>query len=174
MNLEQQSGKVKWFSEKDGYGFITDEDNVDHYFTIRNIIGAELPMNGQTVEFIAEQGRKGPIASNITLFEQEVTESKLPFKDDRIVCSNCERKIVPRIYFKNGEPEYSVCPFCANTVKTFSFDLLGFILGLTLDLAKLSISFIKMLVDRSSLELNQKVIVGTAILLIAFVYSLLS
>lgn len=174
-NNEDQSkaiskGKIKWFSEKDGYGFITNADNVDHYFTVRNIIGADLPINGQPVEFIAESGRKGPIALNITLVKQEKTESKphSNFKDDRIVCSNCDRKIVPRIYFKDGRPEYSVCPFCASTIEHFEGKWLEIILAF----AKQAFNYLDPLVENSTPEQKRKVIIIAGLLFVAFLFIL--
>jgi len=32
-------GKVKWFSRERGYGFITDEQARDHYFSVQDVRG---------------------------------------------------------------------------------------------------------------------------------------
>lgn len=121
MSSEQQQGTVKWFNNKDGYGFITDENNVDHYFNVKNIIGADLPQNGHKVEFVAKQGKKGPAAVDVKLGSApEKARSKR--QDDRISCPGCDKKIVPRIVFDHGRATHSVCPFCATTVKQFSSD----------------------------------------------------
>lgn len=58
-------GKVKWFSEEKGYGFITGEDGKDVFAHVRNTLEGEGLSEGQTVEFAAEQGPKGPRAINI-------------------------------------------------------------------------------------------------------------
>jgi len=62
------SGIVKWFSESKGYGFITPNDGGKdlfvHYRSIRGE-GFRTLMEGQTVEFDAVNGPKGPQAENV-------------------------------------------------------------------------------------------------------------
>ena len=61
-------GKVKWFNESKGYGFITSEDNVDvfvHYSSIEGN-GFKTLAEGDAVRFEIEQGPKGPKAINVT------------------------------------------------------------------------------------------------------------
>ena len=60
-------GKVKWFNESKGYGFITSEDNVDvfvHYASIEGN-GFKTLAEGDAVSFEIEQGPKGPKAVNV-------------------------------------------------------------------------------------------------------------
>ncbi|RJR18989.1 MAG: cold-shock protein [Nitrospiraceae bacterium] len=60
-------GKVKWFNESKGYGFITGDDNVDvfvHYSTIQGN-GFKTLAEGDAVSFEVEQGPKGPKAINV-------------------------------------------------------------------------------------------------------------
>ena len=56
------SGKVKWFSESKGYGFIEPEGGGDdifvHYSSIKGE-GFKTLKEGQTVSYNAEQGPKG-------------------------------------------------------------------------------------------------------------------
>ena len=64
-------GQVKWFSEKKGYGFITQEDGDDlfvHYTSISND-GFKTLREGDEVEFEITQGKKGLQASNVTIVE---------------------------------------------------------------------------------------------------------
>ena len=61
-------GKVKWFSNQKGYGFITPESGKDvfvHYSVIQGD-GYKSLEEGQEVEFEIEQGPKGEQAKNVT------------------------------------------------------------------------------------------------------------
>ena len=62
-------GTVKWFNSTKGYGFIKPEDGGDdlfvHYSEIRMEGYASLD-EGQTVEFVVGEGKKGPCATNVT------------------------------------------------------------------------------------------------------------
>jgi CspA family cold shock protein len=60
-------GKVKWFSNQKGYGFITPEDGPDvfvHHTAIQGD-GYKTLEEGQAVEFDVEQGPKGAQAKNV-------------------------------------------------------------------------------------------------------------
>jgi CspA family cold shock protein len=64
-------GRVKWFSEKKGYGFITQEDGNDvfvHYSAI-GTEGFKTLREGDEVEFEVSQGEKGLQATNVTVVE---------------------------------------------------------------------------------------------------------
>lgn len=64
------TGKVKWFNQEKGYGFITgDEDGKDvfvHYTAI-NAEGFRTLEEGQIVEFTINQSDRGPQAQNVTV-----------------------------------------------------------------------------------------------------------
>ena len=111
-------GKVKWFSSEKGYGFITSSDGNDHYFNVQAINGSSLPNNGDSVEFESKEGEKGYKAIKVNIIARVEKEEQR--QDDRINCPNCGKKIVPRMITYRGEPEKSVCPYCAATVKEFS------------------------------------------------------
>jgi len=60
-------GKVKWFSNQKGYGFITSEEGKDifvHYSVIKGD-GYKTLKEGQEVEFEVSQGPKGEQANNV-------------------------------------------------------------------------------------------------------------
>ena len=61
-------GKVKWFSNAKGYGFIEQEGGQDvfvHYSTIQGE-GYKSLEEGQEVEFEIQNGPKGEQAVNVT------------------------------------------------------------------------------------------------------------
>ncbi len=61
-------GKVKWFNNQKGYGFITPESGKDvfvHYSVIQGD-GYKTLQEGQEVDFEIEQGPKGEQAKNVT------------------------------------------------------------------------------------------------------------
>lgn len=63
------SGRVKWFDEKKGFGFIEREGGDDVFVHFRAITGDGFKTltDGQEVEFEVEQGQKGPQAINVNV-----------------------------------------------------------------------------------------------------------
>ena len=60
-------GKVKWFNEAKGFGFITADDGSEvfiHFSAIKSD-GFKTLAEGQAVSFEVEQGPKGPRAVNV-------------------------------------------------------------------------------------------------------------
>lgn len=60
-------GKVKWFNERKGYGFIEKDEGGDvfvHYSAIKGE-GFRTLYEGQRVSFEIEEGQKGPAAANV-------------------------------------------------------------------------------------------------------------
>ena len=60
-------GKVKWFNNAKGYGFIGREDGPDvfvHYSAIQGL-GYRTLSEGDSVEFEIAEGPKGPQAVNV-------------------------------------------------------------------------------------------------------------
>ncbi len=60
-------GKVKWFNNQKGYGFITPDDGKDvfvHHTAIKTE-GYRTLEEGQAVEFDIQQGPKGEQAVNV-------------------------------------------------------------------------------------------------------------
>jgi cold shock protein len=63
----KSKGKVKWFNDAKGFGFIEQEGGTDvfvHYSAIQ-MDGFKTLKQGQDVEFEVNDGAKGPQASNV-------------------------------------------------------------------------------------------------------------
>lgn len=60
-------GKVKWFNNSKGYGFIEQEGGNDVFVHFSAILGTGYKSleEGQAVEFEITQGPKGPQAANV-------------------------------------------------------------------------------------------------------------
>jgi CspA family cold shock protein len=64
-------GKVKWFNQEKGYGFIEVEGEKDvfvHYSALQQE-GFKTLKEGETVEFEIVEGQKGPQAANVVRVE---------------------------------------------------------------------------------------------------------
>jgi CspA family cold shock protein len=61
------SGKVKWFDNKRGFGFIAQEQGQDVFVHHTNIVGSgyKTLQEGETVSFELVQSDKGPKAEKV-------------------------------------------------------------------------------------------------------------
>ena len=60
------NGKVDFFNDTGGYGFIsTDDADEDVFFHMEDVGGPDLE-EGQEIEFDIEEAEKGPRATNVT------------------------------------------------------------------------------------------------------------
>jgi CspA family cold shock protein len=60
-------GKVKWFNERKGFGFIEQEGGADVFvhFSAIQASGFKTLNEGQQVSFDVKEGKKGPEAENV-------------------------------------------------------------------------------------------------------------
>ena len=74
----REQGRVKWFNNTKGYGFITRENAADifvHYSAIQQD-GYRSLREGQLVEFSIGEGPKGIQADDVTVIGPAVREQK--------------------------------------------------------------------------------------------------
>ncbi len=67
--MSVRTGKVKWFNEAKGFGFIQQDEGPDVFVHFRaiNSQGFKTLAEGQRVQFSVTQGQKGPQAENVTV-----------------------------------------------------------------------------------------------------------
>lgn len=138
-----EHGKVKWFSQEKGYGFITSSSGEDHHFNVQSINGVNLPSNGDSVSFESTNGNKGKRALRVSITSKKThnpNNAQTRNIDYRVNCPACNKKIVPRMITYRGRAQKSICPYCAATVKTFTSNVLAyFFFGVIIIMAILSI-----------------------------------
>jgi len=65
--VEKETGTVKWFNERKGYGFISRQSGGDifvHHSAIK-ADGFRTLNEGDRVEFVVTEGQKGPAAGDV-------------------------------------------------------------------------------------------------------------
>ena len=67
--MSRSTGKVKWFNETKGFGFIEQDSGPDVFVHFSAIGGSGFKTlaEGQAVEFDVQDGQKGPQAANVTV-----------------------------------------------------------------------------------------------------------
>lgn len=66
-------GKVKWFSNEKGYGFIEADDGEDVFVHFTGVVGEGFKTldEGESVSFEIIEGNRGPQAANVVKIENE-------------------------------------------------------------------------------------------------------
>ena len=64
-----RTGKVKFFNESKGYGFITDEETGKDIFVHASGMSIESLNEGDSVSYEEEEGRKGKVAAQVAIIE---------------------------------------------------------------------------------------------------------
>jgi cold shock CspA family protein len=115
-------GRVKFFSQSKGYGYIVGDEQRAYYVTVRDVQGAELPRNGDLVNFEPTSNQRGPKAINVEITQRSRSKDELPGRTvaDTMQCPHCQKQIIPRLIVKDGRPDSSVCPYCGHIVRSFS------------------------------------------------------
>lgn len=75
-------GKIKWINKEKGYGFISTPDSKDRFFHITNVVGDDLPNNGDVVTFDPETRKDGKLVAirvSITKAKENNREHRMPY-----------------------------------------------------------------------------------------------
>ena len=59
------TGKIKWFDNEKGYGFIVQDDSGSDLFVHHSETDGYALQEGDTVEYEIGEGKKGPCAVNV-------------------------------------------------------------------------------------------------------------
>ena len=114
-------GTVKFYDSNKGFGFISCETEPDHYFRMENVKEPRPPKDGDEGTFTSKPSNRNPIADNVKFIRGNTSKStshRTTREDGRVVCTNCQKLMVPRIKFTNHRPDYSFCPHCFEKHKT--------------------------------------------------------
>jgi len=64
---EKETGRIKWFNESKGYGFIESSKGQDIFAHSNSIKGEWRPQENQQVTFTVKQGEKGLQAEDVEI-----------------------------------------------------------------------------------------------------------
>jgi CspA family cold shock protein len=64
-----RTGKIKFFIESKGYGFITDDETGNDIFVHATGVNSEGLSEGDKVSYVEEEGRKGKVAAQVVAID---------------------------------------------------------------------------------------------------------
>lgn len=67
--IKMRTGKVKFFIESKGFGFITDDQTGVDIFVHITGLSSQTLKEGNKVSYVEEDGKKGKVATNVTVVE---------------------------------------------------------------------------------------------------------
>ena len=69
--VKDMKGTVQRFYFKKGFGFIEDEEGAEYFFHYTDFNGEKRDIETNTVvNFTAEEGEKGPCATNVSIYDE--------------------------------------------------------------------------------------------------------
>jgi len=117
--VSQLNGTVKIFLKEKGYGFIFGDDGQQYFFYISDVAGGDLPYDEDIVSFEGGTNNKGLKATQVKITSKATKPPRRDYSDDKVVCSSCGKRMIPRVVFRHGQSDHSVCSFCGSTHQHF-------------------------------------------------------
>jgi cold shock protein len=112
-------GRVKWFSQEKGYGFLVGDDGLERFFGTRDVVGADLPSTGDEVSYEPREGAKGPAAGGVRITSKAKEKAERIVPEGKVECPHCHRAVYPRLVTYRGRADKSLCPLCGRMIRDF-------------------------------------------------------